>query len=107
MAQVPLPSSTDINIFGGSTGAAATSIYEVVKHVCGTPASATFDAILATVHAGTGGVTINDFNPNQRPSSGLLSDIKETHHFRGFPVGGQVGSEITWHMKTKTYYGAV
>ena len=97
MAQVSV--SGNVNMFGGATGASATSIYEVVKHHVGTPTGTNFDAIVTLVQAGTNGITINDFHPNFRPSS--LANIDRASHFRGFPVGSFIGNKIVWHMKDR------
>ena len=76
MAQVP---ETELNMFGGVTGASAVSIQEVVKHVVGDPGDTprTFDKILTKVKASA---DIDDFHPSYKPDG--LANTESTFNFR-------------------------
>lgn len=79
MAQVP--TTGDIQMFDD-----ANSIHQTVVQKSGNlTLPETFDDILQEVRNNSN-IIIDDFHPAFRPSSDDLIDVKESHHFRGFPV---------------------
>ena len=78
MPKVPI---SGYQMFEGTTGLNATSIYEAVAHMYGTPAGTDFASIIAQVQAN--GV-LGHFDARYRPVS--LADLNESDHFRNFPT---------------------
>lgn len=59
------------------------SIHKVVEEQSGATIAENFNAILDVVHAETGDISFNRFDPTYRPAS--LALVNESDHFRNFP----------------------
>jgi len=81
MAQVPYSGAINISMWGGTTGASAESIREVLAYEFGYTGSNNWNNMIAYAKTST---IIENYRSEVRPASvGLLTS---TNHFRGFPV---------------------
>lgn len=100
MARVPLTGS--FNMVGGTTGASATSIEEVLVYEFGYTRSGDFNDMVSFAKSNC---IIENFSESVRPVSGDIDDIDSTIHFRGFPTPSDDDEDTTivWHMKELDY----